>query len=484
MTNQLPYPITSLRQPDSNLSDNHYSPKKTILQLLENLATPQEIKQYLTRFMSGDKMQFAVIKVGGEVLSDDLESLCNSLAFLVQIGLFPIIVHGAGKQLSAHLSLHNIPSKFIHGERVTDTKTLALAKQVFLKENTQLANKLQTIGVKAVSLSSGIFTAKPSHNQQLGLVGEVTQVNLQPIQQAIANDCVPIVSCLAETEQGQTLNINADMATSELAIALNPYKIIFLTPTGGILDENKKIISSINLVTDYSHLLASDWLKGGMKLKLIQIATCLSRLPTTTSVSITTPSNLAKELFTHKGSGTLVRRGESIMLHDSIESIKTHKLKNLIETSFAQTLSKNYFESSPIEKAIITYSYRAAAVLSKFGENYFLDKFVVAPEAKGEGLGKVVWKKLLSYFPEFFWRSRITNPINQFYYSQCDGCRKHGEWIVFWIGLKQPKLIEACFHYAINKPTSLIENITQSANDNPQCKQTPVSLATSEASDE
>ncbi|MCF6192834.1 MAG: acetylglutamate kinase [Kangiellaceae bacterium] len=425
--------------------------KETIVQLLSNLANPKEFNQYMSRFVEAGLSRFAVIKVGGAVLDDDLDNLCSSLAFLERIGLFPIVVHGAGPQLDRNLSKANIESKFIDGQRVTSSDVLKIAKKTFIEQNLKLANRLQEKGVKTSSLTSGVFAAKQTDQEELGFVGEVTDIDLDPINLSIEAGAVPILSSLAESSTGQTLNVNADMATNKLCIAINPYKIIFLTGTGGLLDKEGKIISSVNLITDYTKMMQEDWLHGGMKLKIQQVAQILSELPSTSSVSITKPSHLAKELFTHKGSGTLIRKGESIMTHEDIETIKVKKLTKVIEESFKKTLDEDYFEKTTIKRAYITYCYRAAAVVIDIGGVPYLDKFVVAEDAKGEGLGKVLWEKVREQHPCLHWRARSENAINGFYFKNADGCVKTDEWNIFWYGLDSFETIEQCVNQAKSK---------------------------------
>src|SRR5690606_19339928 len=104
-------------------------------------------------------------------------------------------------------------------------------------------------------------------------------------------------------------------------LAVEPYKIIFLTPTGGMLDEQGRIISAINLVEDYDDLMKQPWVHSGMRLKLQEIRRLLDELPLTSSVSITSPGHLAKELFTYQGSGTLIRKGEAVHCARSFDEL-------------------------------------------------------------------------------------------------------------------------------------------------------------------
>lgn len=429
--------------------------KETIIQLLSNLANPKEIDQYMKRFVNAGQSHFAVIKVGGAVLENDLDNLCSSLAFLERIGLFPIVVHGAGPQLNINLQKQGIESEFIDGQRVTSAEVLKIAKKTFIQQNLKLANGLQAMGVKTASITTGVFNATINSNTDLGYVGEVNQIDLEPVETAVQSGAIPILSSLAESATGQCLNINADIATNQLAIALKPYKIIFLTDTGGLLDQSNNIISSVNLITDYDHLMAQDWLHGGMKLKIKQIAEILDQLPATASVSITKPLHLSKELFTHKGSGTLIRKGESILSFEGNENIDSTKLTQLLESSFNKTLDKDYFSKTRISKAYITQCYRAAAIITEEKGVYYLDKFVVADQAKGEGLGKTLWKKIKQENPDLFWRCRPDNTINGFYFGNSEGCYKTTDWNIFWYGIRDFQQIKNCVEFALEKIPTL-----------------------------
>jgi len=433
--------------------------RQTIVRLLSSMASAKEISQYLKRFSQLDAKRFAVVKVGGAVLRDDLESLTSSLTFLQEVGLTPIVVHGAGPQLDEELSAAGIEKKTVNGLRVTTPEALAIVRRVFQASNLQLVEALQQAGARATSITGGVFEAQYMDRDTYGLVGEVKAVNLAPIEASLQAGSIPVIASLGETPGGQILNINADFSANELVQVLQPYKIIFLTGTGGLLDEEGKVIDSINLSTEYEHIMAQPWLHGGMKVKIEQIKALLDKLPLTSSVSITRPADLAKELFTHKGSGTLVRRGEKVLRATSWAELDLERMKSLIESSFGRQLLPDYFERTPLLRAYVSENYRAAVVLLGTGEGVYLDKFAVLDDAQGEGLGRAVWNVMREETPSLFWRSRHNNQVNIFYYAESDGCIKQEKWKVFWYGLEGPDgfaRIERCVaHCATRQPTLL-----------------------------
>ena len=430
--------------------------RQTIVRLLSSMASAKEISQYLKRFSQLDAKRFAVVKVGGAVLRDDLESLTSSLTFLQEVGLTPIVVHGAGPQLDEELSKAGIEKKTVNGLRVTTPEALAIVRRVFQASNLQLVEALQQAGARATSITGGVFEADYLGRDTYGLVGEVKSVNLAPIEASLHAGSIPVIASLGETAGGQILNVNADFSANELVQVLQPYKIIFLTGTGGLLDEEGKVIDSINLSTEFEHLMQQPWINGGMRVKIQQIKDLLDRLPLTSSVSITRPADLAKELFTHKGSGTLVRRGEKVQRATSWDQLDLPALRTLIESSFGRQLLPDYFERTPLLRAYVSENYRAAVILVDTPEGVYLDKFAVLDDAQGEGLGRAVWNVMREETPGLFWRSRHNNQVNIFYYAESDGCIKQEKWKVFWYGIDGFDRIERCVaHCAIRQPTLL-----------------------------
>lgn len=432
--------------------------RQTIVRLLSSMASAKEISQYLKRFSQLDAKRFAVVKVGGAVLRDDLEALTSSLAFLQDVGLTPIVIHGAGPQLDEELSAAGIVKQTVNGLRVTSPEGLAIVRRVFQTQNLKLVESLQAFDARATSIVSGVFEADYLDRDTYGLVGEVKRVNLAPIEASLRAGSIPVIASLGETAGGQILNVNADFAANELVQKLQPYKIVFLTGTGGLLDDNGKVIDSINLSTEYEHLIQQPWINGGMRVKIEQIKDLLDKLPLTSSVSITKPSELAKELFTHKGSGTLVRRGERVLQVSRWDELDLERLRGLIESAFGRRLLPDYFERTQLHRAYVSENYRAAVILTEEDAGTYLDKFAVLDEAQGEGLGRAVWQVMRDQNPRLFWRSRHGNPVNPFYYAESDGCLKQDKWKVFWYGVDSFGEIARCVEHCATRTATLKEH--------------------------
>jgi len=431
--------------------------RQTIIRLLSGMASGREVSQYLKRYSQLEAARFAVVKVGGAVLRDDLPALTSSLAFLQDVGLTPIVVHGAGPQLDEALTAAGIEKKTVNGLRVTPPEVLAVVRRVLHAQNLALVEALQASDARATSIVSGVFEANPMDPAVYGLVGEVTGVELAPIRASLQAGSIPVVACLGETLGGQILNINADYAANALVRDLQPDKIVFLTGTGGLLDADGNVIDSINLSTEYETLMAQPWIQGGMRVKLEQIKALLDHVPLSSSVSITRPSELANELFTHKGSGTLVRRGERVLHAQRWDDLDLPRLRSLVESAFGRKLAADYFERTRLLRAYVSENYRAAVILTEGDGVPYLDKFAVLDAAQGEGLGRAVWQVMRAETPALYWRSRRSNPVNGFYDGEADGNIKQGPWTAFWYGLPAFGDIARCAADALDRTPTLEE---------------------------
>ncbi len=390
-----------------------------VREVLGQLSSSKEARLYLRQFSSVDALRFAVVKVGGGIIEGQLEELAAALAFLWHLGLFPIVLHGAGPQLDKALAEAGIKTNRLQGLRITDEATMAVVRPVIYQTNRKLVEALERHGVRAQGIQHGVFSCDYLERESYGLVGEVKAVELEGIRDTVTAGILPVVTCLGETPSGQVLNINADIAARELIWAVAPHKIIFATPTGGLLDADGKLISAISLTEDFHSLMNQEWLHSGMRLKLEQIQQLLEPLSPSASVSITSVGNMAKELFTHDGAGTLIRKGERIFKLDSIATDQRSMVSDLLEKSFNRELQPDYFDSLKLQTLLLASSGRAAAIITEGADGVaYLDKFAVTPEARGEGLAAALWQRLQAEYPALYWRSRRANPINSWYFSK------------------------------------------------------------------
>ena len=431
--------------------------RSIVNQVLSQLGTSREAQYYLKQY-SEDDLQFAVIKIGGAVLEEQLKPLASALAFLSNLGLMPIILHGAGPQLDVALEQASIRTVKRNGLRVTTPDVMEVARPVIYRANRRLVSALEDEGVRATGIQHGVFVCDYLDQDELGLVGDIKRIDLEAIRETVQRGALPVVACLGESPTGQVMNINADIAARELIWEVKPHKILFLTGTGGLLDENGRIISAISLRTDYDWLIEQDWVHSGMQLKLEQIGQLLSGLPDSASVSITSVGSLARELFTHRGAGTLIRNGEEIIEFTEFSPDLQRKSTRLLEQSFSRVLKDDYYENLPIECVLASESFGAMAIVLKGVDGVpYLDKFAVTPEAQGAGLGAAVWQSLVHRCPQLYWRSRTQNPITSWYFDQADSSYTAEHWVAFSVGIEDFGQLRRCKEDCLGRGESWVE---------------------------
>jgi len=432
--------------------------RSVVNQVLSQLGTSREARYYLKQYSSDAELQFAVIKIGGAVLEEQVEPLASALAFLRNLGLMPIILHGAGPQLDLALEEASIQTTKRRGLRVTTPEVMEVARPVIYRANRRLVSALEDQGVRAQGIQHGVFVCDYLDREELGLVGDIRRVDLEAVRDVAHRGMLPVVACLGESPTGQVMNINADIAARELIWEVKPHKIIFLTGTGGLLDESGRIISAISLRTDYEYLVEQDWVHSGMQLKLEQISQLLSGLPESASVSITSVDNLARELFTHRGAGTLIRVGEEILEHDEFDAELREKASKLLEQSFSRKLKGHYFDDLPLECILGSESNGAMAIVLQGVDGVpYLDKFAVTPEAQGAGLGAAVWQALIHRCPRLYWRSRTDNPVTAWYFDQADASFTEDKWVTFSVGIDDFDQLYRCKNDCLARSESWLE---------------------------
>ncbi len=426
-----------------------------IVRLLTNIGSKKEVEQYLRHYASVDAPKFAVVKVSGSVLEDSLDALVSSLTFLQRVGLVPIVVHGGARQISRALREAGLNEPLVDGLWAMTPKVLEIARRVLHENNHKLVEALEALGTRTRPFTSGVFQVDAEENPKLGLVGEVAHVRETALVSAAQAGYLPVLTPLGETDDGRVAVVHADVATRKLALTLKPHKVVFLSEAGGLIDAQGHVLPAVNLREDYTSLVNDEALPGESRRKLAEFATMLDQLPPTSSVSVTSPENLAKELFTHRGAGTLVRRGELVSSHESFDTVDIPRLRALLEECFGRKLKTGYFDDKKPHRIYLSDSYRATAILTlEFGVPY-LDKFAVTPEAQGEGIGGSIWQRLRRETPRIFWRARASNPVNGWYAQNADGVIKSEKWWVFWCGLRDFKEIEQCVTRAFTMPATL-----------------------------
>ncbi|KAI9359559.1 hypothetical protein DFJ73DRAFT_107215 [Zopfochytrium polystomum] len=448
----------------SSSSPTHYqrslpdsSEKETIVKLLYNIGSRKEVEQYLRHFSSVESHQFAVIKVGGAVISDDLHTLASSLTFLNRVGLYPIVVHGAGPQLNVLLEKAGVVPDYIDGIRITDERTLAVARRVFQEENLKLVEALEALGTRARPINGGVFTAEYLDKDKYKLVGKITHVNRALIESSLSAGALPILTSLAETVDGQILNVNADVAAGELASVLEPLKIVYLNEKGGLFHgETKEKIDVINLDEEYDALMKEPWVKYGTKLKIREIHDLLMRLPRTSSVSIISAEHLHKELFTHSGAGTLIRRGHKIFKHSGLGSLDRDRIRILMteqdpDVASGATSVASYLKTLESETVSLygDSGYEILAVVkaptgeSASGYNVpFLDKFISTKTALLNNVTDNVWTSLKKDHSQLAWVVNSSDANQAWYFERAHGSYSDSGKTLFWYGVEDLDVVK------------------------------------------
>ncbi|PGG99424.1 N-acetyl-gamma-glutamyl-phosphate reductase [Helicocarpus griseus UAMH5409] len=446
---------SSLAASSTRRERRHYSPqsapqlstRSTVVQLLSNIGSKREVQQYLSHFTSVSSQQFAVIKVGGAIITEHLQTLSSALAFLNHVGLYPIVVHGAGPQLNKMLEAAGVEPQFEDGIRVTDGKTLALARSLFLEENLKLVEELESLGVRARPITTGVFSADYLDKEKYNLVGKINGVNKDPIEAAISAGCLPILTSMAETPEGQILNVNADVAAGELARALQPLKIVYLAEKGGLFNgDTGEKISAINLDEEYDHLMKQWWVRHGTRLKIKEMKELLMDLPRTSSVAIIHPADLQKELFTDTGAGTLIRRGNKVHIKSSVDEFEDIEMfKNALvrdrEGLDARATVDRYVQSLKNRefKAYLDEPMEALAIVLPPQAGSSVAQLTTLSITKAGWLKQVadnVFASIQKDFPKLVWTVNEDDENLTWFFDKAQGSLSRNGEVLFWSGIE------------------------------------------------
>ncbi|KAI9451337.1 bifunctional acetylglutamate kinase/N-acetyl-gamma-glutamyl-phosphate reductase [Russula earlei] len=427
---------------------------ETITRLLYSIGTKREVERYLRIFSSSSNpsqpAKFAVIKVGGAVLGQ-LNELSLSLSFLYRVGLYPVILHGGGPQLNEIIERGGVVPEYIDGIRVTDAKTLQIARRVFLDENLKIVSALEKLGTRARPITSGVFTADYLDREKYGLVGKITRVDKRPVEASIRAGALPILTSLAESADGQILNVNADIAAGELAKELEPLKIVFLNEKGGLFHGvSGEKLDIINLDEEYNDLMKQPWVKYGTKLKLREIKELLDHLPRSSSVAVISPDSLQKELFTDNGAGTLIRRGYKLFRHDSIDSLGADRLRQVIRDRDPDVLAEHQSVTEVLNNLKTTpYTLYGdepldvvAIVAHPEDEIPVMTKLLASRNGILNNVVDNVFNAVRRDHRRLFWTAHADDENRAWHFERADGSFTRSGRTLFWYGIQNVNEVE------------------------------------------
>ncbi|WP_138275212.1 acetylglutamate kinase [Rhodoluna limnophila] len=260
-----------------------------------------------------------VVKFGGNAMVDEAlqKAFAEDMAYLRWVGIKPVVVHGGGPQISARLAELGIESEFRGGFRVTTDETISVVRDVLREQiSAQLAAMIEQAGAETVIMSgedANLFRAEKTVLDSetgpvdIGLVGEVTQVNPRIVFEALDAGRIPVVSTVAPTIAGELLNVNADLAAASLAVALGAEKLMVLTDVPGLYSDWPNRDSLVSEITtgELEELLPK--LESGM---IPKMQACLRAVqggvPSSHVIDGRTPHSILLEIFTVSGVGTVV----------------------------------------------------------------------------------------------------------------------------------------------------------------------------------
>ena len=264
------------------------------------------------KYASKYKNEKIVIKYGGNVLIDRdvFNNFILDINILNKLGLSLIIVHGGGPRIKRELDKKRIQSKFIDGLRVTDKNIINVVEEVLIEFNNDIVSNLKKLGSNAVSFhtkENNIIEVTPE-KKELGFVGIPRKINSQLIENIINQNQIPIVAPLGIGENQKTYNINGDTAASAIAKKLKSRRLLLMTNVEGVYDDQKKLISEIKPL-DLENLIKWKVVQGGM---IPKIQNCVDAVENGVRGVVILdgrkPHSILDEIFSDKGSGTLIRK--------------------------------------------------------------------------------------------------------------------------------------------------------------------------------
>ena len=280
-----------------------------MLSNLERAATLVEALPYIQQYTG----KIVVVKYGGNAMIDEelKQAVMRDIVLLALVGVKPVLVHGGGPEISQMLKRVGKTSTFVDGLRVTDAETAEIVQMVLAgKINKSLVSLIQNIGGQAVGLSGmdGGMLKASTKDERLGFVGEIDEVNAQPILDVLNSGYIPVISTVGFDADNNVYNINADTAASRIASQLNAEIMIAMTDIAGLMRDKDDPTSLISLVDlkGVQDLIATDCISGGMIPKVECCTDAIERgVKKAVIIDGRVPHAILMEMFTDAGVGTM-----------------------------------------------------------------------------------------------------------------------------------------------------------------------------------
>ncbi len=255
-----------------------------------------------------------VVKYGGNAMINESlkDAVMADIVLMHTLGIHVVLVHGGGPDINEMLKKIGKESKFVGGLRYTDEETVDIVQQVLCgRVNKNLVKLLTEHGGRAIGLSGmdgEMMIAKKYSEADIGLVGELTQVNGRIIQDVLEDGYIPVISTIATGELGETFNINADTAAAKIAAKLGAKKLLLMTDIAGLLkdkDDDSTLIPLVN-VSEVPMMKSAGIISGGM---IPKIDCCVEAVrqgvKQTNIIDGRVPHAILMEMFTDEGCGTM-----------------------------------------------------------------------------------------------------------------------------------------------------------------------------------
>ena len=289
-------------------------------QKLHSLQDKAEVLIEALPYIQKFNRKIIVVKYGGSAMVDEQlkRQVIQDVTLLKLVGFKPVIVHGGGKEISKWVKLSGKEPEFINGLRKTDEDTMEIAEMVLNKVNKSLVQLVEQLGVNAIGISGkdgGMLKVEKKYagGEDIGFVGEVTEVNTKIIYDMLEKDFLPIICPIGMDDEFQSYNINADDAACAIAKALSAEKLAFLTDIEGVYkdpSDPSTLISELT-VSEATELLGSGFIGGGM---LPKLQNCVDAVESGVSRVHILDGRIAHcillEIFTKKGIGTVILADE------------------------------------------------------------------------------------------------------------------------------------------------------------------------------